>query len=42
MALGSMFWFSPKALLVAGALFLGAMALFFAFFVAAIVWASLS
>ena len=41
-ALGSMFRFSPKALLVAGAICLGAMALFFAFFVAMIVWASMS
>jgi len=40
-ALGSMFRFSPKALLVAGGIFLAAMA-FFLFFVAMIVWASLS
>ena len=41
-ALGSMFRFNPKAFLVAGAIFLGSMALFFALFVAVIVWASLS
>ena len=41
-ALGSMFKVDSKALLVAGAIFLGAMACFFAFFVAVIVWASLS
>lgn len=41
-ALGSMFRFSPKALAVAGAIFLGAMVLFFLFFVAVIVFVSLS
>ena len=41
-ALGSMFRFSPKALLVAGAIFLAAMAFFFLFFVAVIVFVSLS
>ncbi len=41
-ALGSMFRFSPKAFAVAGAIFLGAMALFFLFFVAVIVFVSLS
>jgi hypothetical protein len=41
-ALGSMFRIDPKALLVVGAIFLGAMAFFFLFFVAMIVWATLS
>ncbi|CAA9438541.1 MAG: hypothetical protein AVDCRST_MAG22-3874 [uncultured Rubrobacteraceae bacterium] len=41
-ALGSMFRINPKALLVAGAIFLAAMAFFFLFFVAVIVWVSLS
>ncbi len=41
-ALGSMFRFNPKALLVVGAIFLGAMALFFLFFVGVIVLVSLS
>jgi hypothetical protein len=41
-ALGSMFSFNPKALLVAGGIFLAAMALFFLLLVAVIVWASLS
>ena len=41
-ALGSMFRINPKALLIAGAIFLGAMALFFLFFVTVIVWASMS
>lgn len=41
-ALRSMFRFSPKAPLVAGAIFLGAMALFFLFFVSVIVFVSLS
>lgn len=40
--MGSMFRFDPKALLVAGAIFFAAMAFFFLFFVAVIVWASLS
>jgi hypothetical protein len=37
-----MFRISPKALLVAGGIFLAAMAFFFLFFVAVIVWVSLS
>ncbi len=37
-----MFRFSPKAFAVVGAIFLGAMAFFFLFFVAVIVWVSLS
>ena len=41
-ALGSMFRFDPKALLVVGGIFLAAMAFFFLFFVAMIVWVSLS
>jgi hypothetical protein len=41
-ALGSMFKFNPKALLVVGGIFLAAMALFFLLFVAVIVWASVS
>lgn len=41
-ALRSMFRFSPKAFAVVGAIFLGAMAFFFLFFVAVIVWVSLS
>jgi hypothetical protein len=41
-ALGSMFRFSPKALLVAGGIFVAAMAFFFLFFVAVIVFVSLS
>ena len=41
-ALGSMFEFNPKALLVVNAIFLGAMALFFTLFVAMILWVSLS
>jgi len=41
-ALGSMWRVGPKALLVAGAIFVGAMAFFFLFFVAMIVWASLA
>jgi hypothetical protein len=41
-ALGSMFRFDPKALLVVGGIFLAAMAFFFLLFVAVIVWASLS
>ena len=41
-ALGSMFRFDPKVLLVVGGIFLAAMAFFFLFFVAMIVWASLS
>jgi hypothetical protein len=40
-ALGSMFRFNPKALLVVGGIFLAAMA-FFLLFVAVIVWTSLS
>jgi len=41
-ALGSMFRFNPKALLVVGGIFLAAMAFFFLLFVAVIVWVSLS
>ena len=41
-ALGSMFRFGPKALLVVGGIFLAAMAFFFLLFVAVIVWVSLS
>jgi hypothetical protein len=41
-ALGSMWRVDPKALLVVGAIFVGAMALFFLFFVAMIVWVSMS
>ena len=41
-ALGSMFRFDPKALLVVGGIFLAAMAFFFLLFVAVIVWASMS
>jgi len=41
-AIGSMFRPNPKALLFAGAIFLGAMAFFVLFFVAVVVWASLS
>lgn len=41
-ALGSMFKFNPKALLVVGGVFLAAMAFFFLLFVAVIVWVSLS
>ena len=41
-ALGSMFRINPKALLIAGVSFLGAMTLFLLFFVAVIVWASMS
>ncbi len=41
-ALGSMFRFDPKALLVVGGIFLAAMAFFSVFFVAMIVWVSLS
>jgi hypothetical protein len=37
-----MFRFDPKALLIVGAVFLEAIALFFLFFVAMIVWASMS
>ncbi len=40
-ALRSMFRFNPKALAVVGAIFLGAMALFFLFFVAMVVFATL-
>jgi uncharacterized protein DUF3592 len=40
--LGSMFRVDPQALLVVGAIFLGAMSFFFLFFVAMIVWATLS
>lgn len=40
-ALGSMFRFNPKALLVVGGIFLTAMAFFFLLFVAVIVWATL-
>ena len=40
-ALGSMFRFNPRALLIVGGIFLAAMA-FFLLFVAVIVWASLS
>ena len=38
--LGSAFRINPKALLVVGAIFFGAMALFFMLFVAVILWAS--
>ncbi len=41
-ALGSTFRFNFKLLAVAGAIFLGAMTLFFLLFVAVIVWVSLS
>ena len=41
-ALGSMFRFDPKALLVVGGIFLAAMAFFFLLFVAVILWATLS
>lgn len=41
-ALGSVFRFDPKALLVAGAVFLGATAFIFLLFAAMIVWASMS
>lgn len=41
-ALGSMWRVDPKALLVVGAIFVGAMAFFFLFFVAMIVWVSLA
>jgi len=41
-ALGSMFRFDPKALLVVGGIFLAAMAFFFLLFAAVIVWVSLS
>lgn len=41
-ALGSMWRVDPKALLAVGAVFVGAMAFFFLFFVAMIVWASLA
>ena len=41
-ALGSMFKIDPRALLVVGGIFLAAMAFFFLFFVAMIVWVSLS
>jgi Protein of unknown function (DUF3592) len=41
-ALGSIFKIDPKALLVVGGIFLAAMAFFFLFFVAMIVWVSLS
>ena len=41
-ALRSMWKVDPKALLVVGAIFLGAMAFFFLFFVAVIVWVSLA
>ena len=41
-ALGSIFKIDPKALLVAGGIFLAAMAFFFLFFVAMIVWVSVS
>jgi hypothetical protein len=41
-ALGSMFRFDPKALLVVGGIFLAAMAFFLLLFVAVIVWATLS
>ena len=41
-ALGSMFRFDPKALLVVGGIFLAAMAFFFLLFVAVVVWATLS
>jgi len=41
-ALRSMWKVDPKALLVVGAIFLGAMVFFFLFFVAVIVWVSLA
>lgn len=41
-ALGSMFRFDPKALAVVSAIFVGAMLLFFLFFVAVVVFVSLS
>lgn len=41
-ALGSMFRIDPRALLVAGAVFVAATAFFFLFFVAVIFWVSLS
>ena len=41
-ALRSMWKVDPKALLVVGAIFLGAMAFFFLFLVAVIVWMSLA
>ena len=41
-ALGSMFKFNPKALLIVSGIFLAAMALFFLLFVAVLVWASVS
>ena len=41
-ALGCMWNVDPKALLVVGAIFLGAIAFFFLFFVAVIVWASMA
>ncbi len=41
-ALGSLFKFEPKALLVVGGIFLAAMAFFLLLFVAVIVWATLS
>ena len=42
LALGSMFRFNPKALLVVGAIFVGAMALFLSFFMAVILLVALS
>ena len=42
LALGSMFRFDPKVLLVVGGIFLAAMAFFFLLFVAVIVWVSLA
>jgi uncharacterized protein DUF3592 len=41
-ALRSMWRVDPKALLVVGAIFVGAMAFFYLFFVAVIVWVSLA
>ena len=41
LSLGSSIRFNPRALLIVGAIFLGAMLLFFLFFVAVIVWVSL-
>ncbi len=41
-ALGSMFKIDPRALLIVGGIFLAAMAFFFLFFVAMILWVSLS
>ncbi len=41
-ALRSMWKIDPKAFFVVGAIFLGAMAFFFLFFVAVIVWVSLA